>query len=593
MARWRCQVCGYIYDEKQGEPKTGTPAGTAFASLPPDWRCPVCQAGKESFVQEKEEGSTAAATTTTVSDVIVQELVDWGITLVFGIPGSSSLGLVEAIRRNPGLRYIVVRHEGNGAMAASAYNKLTGKIAVCLTIAGPGATNLATGLYDAKEDRASVLSLNGQVEKQYGGPGGFQEIDQDAFFRPITVYNNTIYHRDLAVEILTKALKHAVVDRGVAQVSVPNNVQKEPLGAHTCARESCLSSFRILPDPAEVQKAVGLINDAENPAIIAGWGAFDQSDAVIRLAERLKAPLVTTFRAKGMVPDAHPWLVGIHGSIGNPFAHDVVNQADLLITLGVGFSKQTALPTDRPMVQVDRDVLKLGISPRGVNLWGDCAGVIPLLIEKTKEKKKPDVLPRIAEMKRKWLAQMEREADPYAVPIRPPYIIRTLSEMIPEDGIISIDVGENGWWFGRNFQMKRQRFVMSGYLGTMGFGLPGAIAAKLAMPSRSVFCITGDGGFSMAMADFVTAVKYSLPMVVVIMNNHELGMIRVEQMMEQYPNFGTDLLNPDFTAFAEASGGSGIHVERPELLAPALREGMSLNRPVIIDVETDPRRFPL
>ncbi|MDD1674478.1 MAG: thiamine pyrophosphate-dependent enzyme, partial [Methanomicrobiales archaeon] len=173
------------------------------------------------------------------------------------------------------------------------------------------------------------------------------------------------------------------------------------------------------------------------------------------------------------------------------------------------------------------------------------------------------------------------------------YIIRVLSDMIPEDGIISIDVGENGWWFGRNFQMKRQRFVMSGYLGTMGFGLPGAIAAKLAMPSRSVFCITGDGGFSMAMADFVTAVRYKLPMVVVIMNNHELGMIRVEQMMEQYPNFGTDLFNPDFTAFAEASGGAGIHVERPELLAPALREGMSLDRPVIIDVETDPQRFPL
>jgi pyruvate oxidase len=233
------------------------------------------------------------------------------------------------------------------------------------------------------------------------------------------------------------------------------------------------------------------------------------------------------------------------------------------------------------------------MSPQGVSLWGDCAAVIPLLTEKTREKHTPGVLDAVTEMKQSWNAQIEREADPSAIPIRPPYIMQVLSDLIPDDSIISIDVGENGWWFGRNFRMKRQRFVMSGYLGTMGFGLPGAIAAKLGMPDRTVFCITGDGGFTMAMADFVTAVKYDLPIIVVILNNHDLAMIRVEQTMEQYPNFATDLLNTDFTAFAEASGGAGIHVERPELFAPAVREALLLNRPVVIDVETDPRRFPL
>ena len=189
---------------------------------------------------------------TTVSDVLMSELEKWNITLVFGIPGTSSLGLVEALRTNKKMRYIVVRHEENAAMAASAYHKLTGRIAVCLTIAGPGASNLATGLYDAKEDRASVLSINGQVTGQYIGDGSFQEIDQDAFFRPITVYNNTIYDKTQSLKILTQGLRHAIVQRGVAQISVPNDVQKAFLDGDSCERETCLTNFDILPDEKEI-----------------------------------------------------------------------------------------------------------------------------------------------------------------------------------------------------------------------------------------------------------------------------------------------------------------------------------------------------
>jgi len=185
---------------------------------------------------------------TTVSDVLINELSQWDITLVFGLPGTSSLSLVEALRTNPRMQYIVVRHEENAAMAASAYHKLTGKIAVCLTIAGPGASNLATGLYDAKEDSASVLSINGQVTGQYIGHGNFQEIDQDAFFKPITVYNNTIYDKTQSLRILTQALRHAIVQRGVAQISVPNDVQKALLDAEGCERETCVKNFNIIPD---------------------------------------------------------------------------------------------------------------------------------------------------------------------------------------------------------------------------------------------------------------------------------------------------------------------------------------------------------
>ncbi|WFN34839.1 thiamine pyrophosphate-dependent enzyme [Methanogenium sp. S4BF] len=583
MSSWKCKICGYIYNESEISSKI------PFTDLPVKWKCPVCGAGKDAF-EKIDETDIHASATKTVSDVIISELSAWGIKLVFGLPGTSSLGLVEAIRKNNAVRYIVVRHEENAAMAASAYNKLTGNIAACLTIAGPGATNCATGLYDAKEDHASVISINGQVEAQYSGPGGIQEIDQDAFFRPVSVYNNTIYDRDKTVLLLTRALKYATIRHGVAQLSVPNNIQKMPLEIKKCKREKCTDSL-VLPDSDTITRAATMINGAKNPVIIAGWGAFRYPDHIAALAEKTSAPVITTFRAKGVLPDSHPWNLGILGNVGSPAARDWVNESDLLITLGVGFSKYTNVPLTKPMLQIDIDPLKLGISPESTPLWGDAGLIINALLPLIKNRNIEKNREKITAMQSEWNRLRDAEADASKKPIRPPYIMKILSEVIPEDAVISLDVGENQWWFGRNFRMKKQRFVMSGYLGAMGFGLPGAIAAKLACPEKDVFCITGDGGFSMAMADFVTAVKYNLPMVIIILNNHELGMIQVEQMMEQYPNYGTDLYNPDFAAFASVCGGKGIRVEDPASLKNALTEAIGNTIPTIIDIETDPVRF--
>ena len=590
MAQWKCTVCGYIYDETLGDPRNGIPAGTPFANLPATWTCPVCGAGKEAFRKVATE-DIHAGSATTVSDVMVGELAAWGVKVIFGLPGTSSLGLVEAIRKNQDIRYFVVRHEENAAFAASAYNKFTGSIAACLTIAGPGATNLATGLYDAKEDHASVLSLNGQVEAQYTGPGGVQEIDQDAFFRPITVYNNTIYEKNLAVLLLTRALRYAKIERGVAQISVPNDIQKQPLDSRLCSRESSLTGPAIEPADDGMQTAAVAINNAKKPVILAGWGAYHDGLQVLALAEKIKAPILTTFRAKGIIPEDKPWVIGILGNVGSPHARILANEADLIITLGVGFSKYTNVPMEKSFVQVDIDPLKLGKNRQTIALWGNCSLVLKKLLPLLHEQDERGIIKHLAILKKAWDLQRDAEADGSAAPLRPPFIMKVLSEVIPGEAVISLDVGENQWWFGRNFRMKQQRFAMSGYLASMGFGLPGAIAAKIAYPDRPVFCITGDGGFSMAMADFITAVKYDLPIVVVILNNHQLGMIQVEQMMEHYPNFATDLLNPDFARYAEICGGIGIHVSRPGELRPALVAAMSHKRPVIIDVETDPKRF--
>jgi len=418
-----------------------------------------------------------------------------------------------------------------------------------------------------------------------------QESDQDAFLRPVTVYNNTIYEKNLAVLLLTRALRHAKIERGVAQISVPNDIQKQPLDSQFLTRESCICGPDILPSEDMIKTAATAINNAKKPVILAGWGAYPDGEIVLALAEKIKAPILTTFRAKGIIPEDNPRVIGILGNVGSPHARNLANEADLIITLGVGFSKFTNVPIEKSFVQVDIDPLKLGKNRQTVALWGNCSLVLPKLLPLLFGQEERGSEIRIAAIKKEWDQQRDAESDSNAAPLRPPFIMKVLSEVIPPDAVISLDVGENQWWFGRNFRMKQQRFAMSGYLATMGFGLPGAIAAKIAYPGRPAFCITGDGGFSMAMAEFVTAVKYELPIIVVVMNNHQLGMIQVEQMMEHYPNYATDLLNPDFARYAEVCGGIGIHVTRPEELRPAVLSAMSHKSPVIIDVETDPKRF--
>lgn len=590
MAIWKCKICGYLYQEKYGDIQTNVPPETPFTKLPETWLCPVCHAEKRAFeLTQPIEQETSSLPT--VSEVLIQNLVHFGITDYFGVPGTSSLGIIDAIRKNNNTRFFLFRHEENAAMAASAYNKLTGKIAACVTIAGPGATNLATGLYDAKEDRASVLSLNGQVEMQYAGPGGFQEIDQDGFFRPITVFNNTIYDKKMAARILTMAVQHAVVRKGVAQISVPNDIQKETVDPEYTDIRGTIPSLIIRPDKNTMDIVIKEIHSAKLPVILAGWGAFQYQELLVSFAARIDAPILSTFRAKGILPENHPLYAGILGTVGSAQAREMVEHTDLLITLGVGFSKMTRVPENLRIIQVDNDPIRLGKGKNSLPVYGDVGQVLSDLLSKISQSSHSTAMERTSITKTPWETARRSEASDTSVPLRPPYIMEVLSQEIPAGAIISLDVGENGWWFGRNFRMNGQKFIMSGYLATMGFGFPGAIAGKIACPDKPVFCITGDGGFAMAMGDFVTAVKYHLPMVVIILNNHELGMIRVEQQIEQYPNYATTLHNPDFAMYAKSCGGEGILVKNPHELAPAIKWALSQDCPVIIDVMTDPNRF--
>jgi thiamine pyrophosphate-dependent acetolactate synthase large subunit-like protein/rubredoxin len=584
MKKLRCTVCNYIYDEEKD--------GKEFSALPNSWRCPVCNASKGNFVLIAEKDKERPRAVKNVSDIMVEQMTDWGIRYAFGIPGTSSLGLVDAMRKNAKLQYIQVRHEQTAAFMASAYGKLTGNIAACLTVAGPGATNLATGLYDAKLDHSPVLALTGLVKRRLIGPGSFQEIDQHSFFEPICVFNKVLMTQEQTTTLTTLAIKHALVEKGVSHISIPNDLQKLPCDADVTPMEGRISNRSILPSPLLVRKAAELINKSERPVIISGFGALGQGDKLLILARKITSPIVTTFRGKGVVDEYDELYVGSHGTIGSTAAAKLVRSSDLLIVIGSSFSDMTQIPPMK-MIQIDIDPMMLAKNyPVEVGLWGNSSEVLPALIGSVSEKVNKQYLAEMTDLKRSWLSLLAREADSSRTPIRPQYIIKVLNDKIARDAIVSLDVGDNGWWFGRNFWMKHsQKMVMSGYLATMGTGLPGAMAAQLAFPKKQIICITGDGGFTMVMGDFLTAVKYELPVKVFVFNNKQLGMIMQEQKVEGYPNWQTDLYNCDFAEYARNCGGTGISASDPRELESTVDEILSSEGPAIADIHTDPRRF--
>ena len=583
MAKFRCTVCNYVYNEAKEKVK--------FSDLPKEWVCPVCGVRRSAFVlltgktEQPKKG-------TTVSEVLVEQIAEWGVQYVFGVPGTSTLGVVDAIRKNSKVQYLQVRHEQTAAFMASAYGKLTGHVAACLGVSGPGATNLATGLYDASLDHSPVIALTGLVARQLMGPGSVQEIDQYSFFEPICVFNKILMSPDQTTTLAILAMRHALLDRGVAHIGIPNDVQKLPYEASILPLEGRMPSMAFSQEGALIEKAARTIDQAERPAIIAGFGAMGQGTKLLKLATKISAPITTTFRAKGIIDEDNTLYAGSHGGIGSTAAATLVRKADLLIVIGSSFSELTQIP-EKKTVQIDINMKMIAKNyPVEVGLLGNSAVLIPKLTEKVKEKRNTTYLNEIAQLKQEWLKQLQREADPSSKPIRPPYVMKVLNEKIADDAVISLDVGENCWWFGRNFQMKKtQKMVMSGYLASMGSGLPGGMAAALAYPDRQIVCIAGDGGFSMVMEDFLTVLKYQMPVKVFVLNNQSLGMIKQEQKVEGYPVWQTELYNYNFADFAEHSGGIGIKVTDPSELEAAVDKVLSTKKPVIVDIDTDPRRF--
>jgi len=585
MAKYRCTVCNYVYDDAKEK--------VNFADLPKEWVCPVCGAPKSVFVLLAEKSEEKKAIEHTVSDILINQIAAWGVQYVFGIPGTSTLGVIDAIRKTNGkVKYIQVRHEETAAFMASAYGKLTGHIAACLGISGPGATNLVTGLYDAQLDHSPVLALTGMVPRKQIGQGAIQEIDHQAFFEPLTVYNKTLMTEDQTTTLATLAIKHAILNQGVAHIGIPNDLQKLPFEAEILPFEGRIPNMAYGQEEWLIEKAAKVIDSASRPVILAGFGARGQGNKLLKLASKIGAPIMATFRAKGVVDESERLYVGCHGGVGSTAAGELMTKTDLLIAIGSSFSDLSLIPQKRT-VQIDINPLMIARRyPVEVGLLGNSAVLIPKLTEKVEQKQNMGYLAEVARLKQAWAEQIEKETNPTSKPIRPQYIMKVLNQKISDNAVISLDVGENCWWFGRNFRMKKtQKMVMSGGLATMGFGLPGALAAALAYPERQIVCITGDGGLTMVLGDFLTALKYNLPVKVFVINNKRLGMIMQEQKVEGYEGWQTDLYDYNFADFAEHSGGLGIKVTEPEKLSVAVERALASDKPTIVDIDTDPRRF--
>ncbi|MBT3324151.1 thiamine pyrophosphate-binding protein [archaeon] len=582
MSDYRCTVCNWVYEENKEDKK--------FSELPSSWRCPVCNSKKRVFILLDTKSKIKIKQT--VSDVFIEQLTTWGVTNYFGIPGTSTLGVLDAIRKNPKANYLQVRHEQTAAFMASAYGKLTGHVAACLAVAGPGTTNLTTGLYDAKLDNSPVLALTGLVKRQMIGPGTFQEIDQHSLFEPICKFNKVLMSEEQTTKLATLAVKHALIKKGVSHISIPNDVQKLSYRTKILPFKGRITNTNISQPTKLIKEAASVIDKSKRPVIISGFGCINEGENLLKLANKISCPIVTTFRGKGVIDEDHELYVGSHGTIGSTSASDLVQKSDLLIVIGSSFSDMTQIP-EKKIIQIDIDPMILGKEfPSEVSLWGNSATIIPLLTKQVSIKNNPKYLLKAKKLKAKWIKLLEKESDATKKPVRPQYIIKALNDLLPKDAVISLDIGENGWWFGRNFFMKKtQKMIMSGYLASMGFGLPGALAAKILYPKREVICITGDGGFTMVMGDFLTAVKNNLPIKVFLFNNKQLGMIMQEQKVENYKNWETELHNCDFAKYAENCGGLGIKVTDPKELPKAIEKALASNKATIVDIDTDPKRF--
>ncbi len=535
---------------------------------------------------------------TTVADVMVATMVRWGVTHVFGMVGHSNLGLADAIRRQEeagNLTFIGVRHEGAAAFAASAFGKLTGRPAACLSIAGPGATNLLTGLWDAKVDRAPVLALTGQVDSQVLGPGAFQELDLAAAFQPVAAWSQTVLRDSKHAELMSLALKHAVLQRDVAHLIYPDEVQNLPAPAEAEATgpEGRVADLAVAPPETALRQAVVALRSAQRPVIIVGHGAREAMPTIVALAEQLGSPVITTFKAKGQIADNHALACGVLGRSGTPVASHFMNESDLLVVFGASFAKHTGITAKRTTIQVDFDPLALGkFHAVAIPVLGEIDVTARLFGERLGTGTPGGWIDRRGEIAQRWQIWREEKSrrirDDRGHGLSSAAVFAALTRKAPTDAVIAVDVGNNTYSFGRYFECRQQSILMSGYLGSIGFGYPAAMGAWCAAPDRPILAITGDGGFGQYLGELTTAVKYGMNITHLLLNNNELGKISKEQRSGGFAVWQTTLKNPDFARFAENCGAWGRRVTAAEELDDVLEAALAHDGPSLVEVITDP-----
>ncbi|MEO1437639.1 MAG: thiamine pyrophosphate-binding protein [Bacteroidota bacterium] len=531
----------------------------------------------------------------TVSDVMAETMVNWGIDSVFGMVGHSNLGLADALRRQEekgNLKFIGIRHEGAAAFAASAYAKLTGQPAACFAIAGPGATNLLTGCWDAKVDRAPLLALTGQVDSQVLGTGNFQEVDLSAAFSGVAQFSHVVLTNSRHAELMNLAIKSAVLKRDVSHLIFPDEVQVIPAGNRKAkGPQNRITSQAIHPPTEQLNQALGLIRSAKRPVIIVGHGSRFHMNPITAFAEHLNCPVLTTFKGKGLIPDRHPLGGGVLGRSGTPIASWFMNEADLLIVLGASFSKHTGITPKIPTIQVDFDPMALAKFHQV-----DCQvfGELGVTVDAFRQGLGSDfaAIDQREEIAHRWSIWRDEKAnrlkDNQEQGLSSIAVFDALTRHCPENAAIAVDVGNNTYSFGRYFECTAQSIVMSGYLGSIGFAYPAAMGLWAAVKDeRPILAISGDGGFAQYMGEVQTAVKYNMPIKHILLNNGELGKISKEQRAGEFDVWKTSLTNCNYAEYSKLCGAMGVRVSDPAKLDEALEMAFSHNGPFCVEIMTN------
>ncbi len=540
------------------------------------------------------------------AELLIERLIDWGVDTVFGLPGDGINGITEALRRHRDrIKFILVHHEEAAAFMATGYAKSTGRLGVCLATSGPGGIHLLNGLYDAKLDHQPVLAITGMQELELLGTGYQQEVHLEKLFEDVAQYDVMVY-TPVSIPTLTDlAVKHALALRTVSHITFPNDVQLQPAdtpapeGPAPARSPETLPTWlppRTVPRDADLKQAAGILNQGKKVAILAGAGAIGAAAELREAADLLAAPVVKTLSGKASFPDDDPFAVGGLGLLGTLPGENAMEKCDTLLMVGSNFPFTKHLPQHARTVQVDISPLRAGNRlPTEVPLVGDSKDTLRALIAFLDRKEDRSFLEdRHREMK-DWWKRMAAMADGSRDPIQPQYLMSLIDRHAADDAVLSSDSGTIAAWSARHWIIRGGRsYMLSGNLATMAPGLPYTIAAQHAYPGRQCIAFVGDGGFSMLMAETLTAIRHQLPIKVFINNNHAYGEILWEQMVLGYPEYAvrhTSIAN--YAAFAEANGARAFRVEHPQQLEAAVKEALAHDGPALVDCLTNPDEPPM
>jgi pyruvate dehydrogenase (quinone) len=540
----------------------------------------------------------------TASDVLIDTIHDWGVDVVFGLPGDGINGIMEALRkRQDEVRFIHVRHEEAAAFMACAYAKVTGKLGVCLATSGPGGIHLLNGLYDAKLDGQPVLAITGLAYHDLINTHQQQDVELDKVFIDVAVYNNRIMSASHVQPSTDLAIRTALKMRGVAHLTIPSDTQETELDEHSPRNvphhtSEVWAASAALPNSDDLRRAAEILNSGRKITILAGRGALDAGDQLEQVAEMLGAPIVKALLGKACVPDDSPYTVGGIGLLGTEPGQDAMEGCETLLIVGTSFPyiEFYPKPGEARAIQIDTDAARIGLRyPVEVGLVGDSRRTLEALIPLLTRHEDRGFLTKAQDGMRKWRETMVARATRQDTPMKPQVAAHELGKRLRDDAIVFADSGTIATWAARHINMRRgQMFSLSGNLATMANGLPYAIGAQVAYPNRQVVALVGDGGFSMLMADFATAVKYGLPIKIVIIKNNTLGQIKWEQMVFLgNPEYGVSLTPIDFAGFARACGGAGFSNEDPATCGDIMQEALNTPGPVVVEALVDQFEPPM